>query len=138
MVVTAMLGKLGHQADVVGDGAEAVAAVQRVPYDLVLMDVQMPDMDGLEATAIRRLAAPAGPCRSTAATANAMSGQREQYLAAGMTDYVAKPIHLVELQAALARAVDKAPAGQPAAPLSGEARESEGPVAGGCAAATGG
>ena len=135
LVVTAMLDKLGHKADVVGDGAEAVAAIQRVPYDIVLMDVQMPDMDGLEATrAIRRLAAPAGAVPIVALTANAMAGQREQYLAAGMTDYVAKPIHLVELQAALARAVDQAPAGQPAAPSSREARESEGPVA----AATGG
>jgi PAS domain S-box-containing protein len=122
LVVTAMLGKLGHQADVVGDGAEAVAAVRRVPYDIVLMDVQMPDMDGLEATrAIRRLPAPAGAVPIVALTANAMTGHREQYLAAGMSDYVAKPIHLAELQAALARAVGNAdPLAQEAG--AGEAR----------------
>jgi PAS domain S-box-containing protein len=105
LVVTAMLAKLGHQADVVGDGAEAVAAIQRVPYDLVLMDVQMPEMDGLDATrAIRRLPGPAADLPIIALTANAMTGDREQYLAAGMTDYVAKPINLADLQAAIARA----------------------------------
>jgi PAS domain S-box-containing protein len=104
LVVTAMLEKLGHKADVVGDGAEAVAAVQRVPYDIVLMDVQMPEMDGIEATrAIRRMAPPAGAVPIVALTANAMTGHREQYLAAGMSDYVAKPISLAELQGALAR-----------------------------------
>jgi PAS domain S-box-containing protein len=109
LVVTAMLAKLGHQADVVGDGVEAVAAVQRVPYDLVLMDVQMPEMDGIDATrAIRRLPPPAGRLPVIALTANAMAGQREEYLAAGMTDHVAKPINLNDLQAAMARAVGAA------------------------------
>ena len=79
-------------------GQEAVDAVQVQPYDLILMDVQMPEMDGLEAT--RQIRAQAGPNQSTyiiALTANAMTGDREAYLAAGMSDYVSKPIEQGDL-----------------------------------------
>ncbi len=100
-----ILERMGYQADVAGTGREVVEAVQRQTYDVVLMDVQMPEMDGLEATRqIRqRWPNPAGP-RIIAMTANAMQGDREMCLAAGMDDYVSKPIQVTELQAALERA----------------------------------
>ena len=81
------------------DGQKAVAAVQREHFDLVLMDVQMPEMDGLEATAaIRNFEKTNGDHRRIVAmTAHAMNGDRERCLAAGMDGYVAKPIRLNEL-----------------------------------------
>jgi CheY-like chemotaxis protein/HPt (histidine-containing phosphotransfer) domain-containing protein len=105
MVVTALLGKAGHHVEVVGNGLEAVRAVQSAPYDLVLMDVQMPEMDGPTATReIRRLAEEVRGIPIVALTANAMAGHREEYLAAGMNDYVSKPIDQAELFRAIARA----------------------------------
>ena len=96
-----LLQQMGYRADLAANGLEALEAVQRQVYDLVLMDVQMPEMDGLEAS--RRLAAfPLRP-RIVAMTANAMQGDREACLAAGMDDYVTKPIRVEELAAALAR-----------------------------------
>jgi signal transduction histidine kinase len=101
-VVAHMLKRLGAQADLANDGEEAVAAVARGGYDIVLMDVQMPNVDGLDAT--RRIRAAAGPQpRIIAMTANAMAGDRERCLAAGMDDYVSKPISVESLQAALER-----------------------------------
>src|SRR5205814_9514204 len=90
-VAIAMLVKRGHQVDVVGNGREAVAAIGARPYDVVLMDIQMPEMDGFAATeAIRGL--PAGrQVPIIALTAHALSGERERCLARGMSDYVAKP-----------------------------------------------
>ena len=83
----------GHRLTVVGDGRQAVEAVAAGRFDLVLMDVMMPIMNGLEATAaIRALPPPARTLPIIALTANAMSGDREHYLAAGMTGYVSKPI----------------------------------------------
>jgi len=91
-VAVEVLGSLGLAPDVVGNGREAVAAVQKRAYDLVFMDVQMPVMDGYDATrAIRALALSPQPT-IIAMTAHAMSGDREQCLAAGMNDYVSKPI----------------------------------------------
>ncbi len=89
----AILEYAGHSIDVVDDGHGAVEAVRTKDYDVVLMDSQMPGLDGIEATRqIRNLPAPKGNLPIIALTANAMMGASEQYLAAGMTDYVSKPI----------------------------------------------
>ena len=97
-----LLGKFGYRADVAGNGLEAVAAVERQHYDVVLMDVQMPVMDGCEATRQIRHRWPAVP-RVVALTANAMDGDREACLSAGMDDYLGKPISPEALAAALRR-----------------------------------
>jgi len=96
-----MLSKVGYQVDVVGNGLEAMHALETIDYDLVLMDCQMPEMDGYEATALIR-----DPNSKVlnhkvpiiAMTANAMMGDREGCLAAGMTDYIAKPVDSRELR----------------------------------------
>jgi signal transduction histidine kinase/DNA-binding response OmpR family regulator/PAS domain-containing protein len=99
-----ILARLGYRADVAADGLEAVAAVARRVYDVVLMDVQMPELDGLGATRrIRRELPDDRQPRIIAMTANAMQGDRELCLAAGMDDYVSKPIRVDELVNALAR-----------------------------------
>jgi PAS domain S-box-containing protein len=100
-----LLEKLGYRADVVANGLEAVEAVGRQEYDLVLMDVQMPEMDGVQATQqiLERWADGERPW-IVAMTAEVMRGDREGFLAAGMNDYVAKPIRPQELIAAIARA----------------------------------
>jgi CheY-like chemotaxis protein/HPt (histidine-containing phosphotransfer) domain-containing protein len=105
------LTRLGHRADLVSSGAEAVAAVQSRQYEVVLMDVQMPDVDGLEAT--RRIRAHFGGRGPwiIALTANAEPGAREACLGAGMDDYLTKPLVAADLVAALARA--KPPGGRP-------------------------
>ena len=93
-----LLQRMGYRADVASNGIEAVESIERQPYDLVLMDVQMPEMDGLEAT--RRITgrwlAGQRP-RIVAMTANAMQGDREECLAAGMDDYLTKPIRVEQL-----------------------------------------
>jgi PAS domain S-box-containing protein len=100
----ALLGKLGYRADVVVNGAEVLDALARQRYDVVLMDVEMPVMDGLEASRrINQEWAPPQRPRIIAMTANAMEGDRETCLAAGMDDYLSKPIRREELAAALAR-----------------------------------
>jgi CheY-like chemotaxis protein/HPt (histidine-containing phosphotransfer) domain-containing protein len=89
----ALLAKAGHQTDVAENGHQAVDAVRRTAYDAVLMDVQMPELDGVEATKqIRALPPPACLVYIIALTANAMQGARAEYLAAGMDDYISKPI----------------------------------------------
>jgi signal transduction histidine kinase/CheY-like chemotaxis protein/HPt (histidine-containing phosphotransfer) domain-containing protein len=104
-VATLLLERLGYRADVVSDGLEALEALTRLPYDVVLMDVQMPVLDGLEATRRLRAELPADrQPRVIAMTANAMAEDREQCLAAGMDDYLAKPVRRDELAAALSRA----------------------------------
>ena len=100
----AMLLRLGYQTDVAGNGEEAVEAVMTLPYDLVLMDCQMPVMDGFEAT--RAIRAREGTIRHTtivAVTANAMEGDRERCLTAGMDDYLAKPFRAGDLNRVLER-----------------------------------
>ena len=99
-----LLGRMGYAADVAGNGAEAIAALERDAYDVVLMDVQMPEMDGLEATRQARARWPTRRLRIVAMTANAMEGDREMCLAAGMDDYVSKPIRPEALAAALVAA----------------------------------
>jgi CheY-like chemotaxis protein len=97
-----LLERMGYAADVAGDGLQAIAAIERSEYDVVLMDVQMPELDGLEATRRIRARWPgdAGP-RIVAMTANAMEGDREMCLAAGMDDYLSKPIRPEALGQAL-------------------------------------
>ena len=99
-----LLANLGYEADVAGDGLQALAALEDADYDVVLMDVQMPELDGLEATRRIRRQWPERPLHIVAMTANAMAGDREACLAAGMNDYVSKPIKPPELAAALSRA----------------------------------
>jgi signal transduction histidine kinase/HPt (histidine-containing phosphotransfer) domain-containing protein/ActR/RegA family two-component response regulator len=113
LVVTAMLERLGHRIVVVHDGRAAVAAVSQRRFDLVLMDVQMPEIDGIAATKlIRALPGSAGRVPIVALTANVLSGQREAYLAAGMEDCLTKPIVYEALVAALARwGAEPGPAG---------------------------
>jgi signal transduction histidine kinase/CheY-like chemotaxis protein/putative methionine-R-sulfoxide reductase with GAF domain len=97
-----LLEQMGYRADVASNGIEAVQSVERQPYDVILMDVQMPEMDGLEAS--RRICArwPRGQRPAIIAmTANAMQGDREMCLEAGMDDYVSKPIRTDELIKAL-------------------------------------
>ena len=103
-----LLEQMGYRADVAANGLEAVEAIERQPYDLVLMDVQMPEMDGFEASReiARRWPADRRP-RIVAMTANAMQGDRELCLAAGMDDYMSKPIHVEELVAALERSMGR-------------------------------
>jgi GAF domain-containing protein/CheY-like chemotaxis protein len=98
------LQQMGYRADLAANGIEAIESVERQIYDVVLMDVQMPEMDGLEATRriIRKLPVANRP-RIVAMTANAMQGDREMCLAAGMDDYLTKPIKLDQLAEALAR-----------------------------------
>jgi PAS domain S-box-containing protein len=99
-----LLAQMGYRADLAANGLEAIAAVERQPYDVILMDVQMPELDGLEASReiTGRWPRERRP-RIVAMTANAMQGDRELCEAAGMDDYVTKPIRVEELVAALER-----------------------------------
>jgi CheY-like chemotaxis protein/HPt (histidine-containing phosphotransfer) domain-containing protein len=105
--IAALLAKAGHAVDMVENGHQAVDAVlTRDAYDVVLMDVQMPELDGVEATKrIRALDPPKCDVPILALTANAMAGARDEYLAAGMDDYVPKPIRSAELRSKLAALV---------------------------------
>jgi CheY-like chemotaxis protein len=117
-----LLEKLGHRVAVARDGRETLAAWRGRPFDVILMDVQMPEMDGLEATAAIR-AAEAGTGRHTpvvALTAHAMVGHRERCLAAGMDDYLTKPVQPDDLARALAAV---AGLGDPTTPDEGVDRE---------------
>ena len=118
-----LLEKLGYRADVVANGLEAVEAVGRQEYDLVLMDVQMPEMDGVQATQqiLERWADGERPW-IVAMTAEVMRGDREGFLAAGMNDYVAKPIRPQELIAAITRTPSRR-----SGPASRAARDGSGP-----------
>ena len=103
-VALRLLERLGYQADVSANGLEALDRLDRAPYDVVLMDVQMPGMDGLEASrAICARWPPRQRPRIIAMTAEAMEGDRERCLAAGMDDYLVKPVRLDELARALSR-----------------------------------
>jgi signal transduction histidine kinase/ActR/RegA family two-component response regulator len=110
ILIQALLAQMGHDCDVVGDGIEAVRQAQARDYDLVLMDVQMPEMDGLTATrAMRALPGWTSQVPIVAMTANAMADDRSACLAAGMNDYVSKPIDAQALAQAIERAAATVP-----------------------------
>jgi PAS domain S-box-containing protein len=115
-VALGILKRLGLRADAVANGAEALRSLELLPYDLVLMDVQMPEMDGLEAA--RRIRDPKSTVRNhdvpiIAMTAHALRGDRERCLEAGMNDYVSKPVSPQELADALTRWLPRKPAARP-------------------------
>jgi len=107
MLATALLGKMGHRVDTVANGREAIEALARAPYDLVLMDVHMPEMDGLEATWRIRQAESTGRRHGrlpiVALTASTLEGDRQVCIDAGMDDFLAKPLNPDALRAVLAR-----------------------------------
>ena len=96
------LEKLGYRADVVGNGLEVIEALQRQPYDLIFLDIQMPEMDGYETARQIQLRWADRP-RIIAMTGNAMQGDREKCLAAGMDDYIVKPVRVDDLRTTLER-----------------------------------
>ena len=99
-----MLEKLGYRADLVANGFEALDALRRIPYAAVLMDCQMPDMDGFTATSeIRKREGSETHLPIIAMTANARQEDRDQCLAAGMDDYLSKPVDFKVLAEVLAR-----------------------------------
>jgi len=101
-VALSLLARIGYRADVVANGQEAIEALLRQPYDVVLMDGQMPEMDGSEATRqIRQQISANRQPHIIAMTADALQGDRERYLEAGMDDYISKPIRLEDLVRAL-------------------------------------
>ncbi len=107
-VARRMLQKLGCRAEIVASGLEVLTALKQRPYDIVLMDVHMPEIDGFEATRrVRSTIAPDLQPWIIAMTANALKGDRESCLAAGMDDYLSKPVRLADLEAALQKAVEE-------------------------------
>lgn len=120
MVAQAMIKKMGYVCEVAENGVEAVAGVASGRFSLVLMDCQMPEMDGFEATRrIRQLEGPERNIPIVAMTANAMEGDRERCIEAGMNDYVTKPVDPIEFKNAVRKALMSA---------AGKADEPNGPL----------
>jgi CheY-like chemotaxis protein len=107
VVAQRILTKIGYRATTVGNGQEALDVLERHTYDIVLMDLQMPGIDGLTATELLRKRSASKQPWVIAITANAMRGDRERCLAAGMDDYISKPVKPDQLRAALERAKTK-------------------------------
>jgi len=108
LVAVRMLACCGYEADTANDGVEAVAAVQRQPYDVVFMDVQMPEMDGIEATRqIRRRLPPSRQPRIAALTGAASDADRDDCLRAGMDDVVTKPFRAEDLVSTIERSRER-------------------------------
>ena len=107
LMAARMLGKLGHLTETACDGGEALELLKKRTFDAVFMDIQMPGMDGLEATNIIRNSLPDSSLDPhipvIAMTAHAMVGDREEFIEGGMTDYIAKPIELDEIETVLAQ-----------------------------------
>jgi len=109
-VIKMMLNKLGYGADAVANGLEAVKALEKTLYDLVLMDCQMPEMNGYDAAAVIRDPKSGVLNHSTpviALTANAMAGEREKCIEAGMDDYLSKPVLVKDLETILKKWLEK-------------------------------
>ena len=106
-----MLKKIGHRIDVANNGKEAVSAFQKKKFDLIFMDIQMPEMDGMEATAAIRALESKSETHTpiVAVTANAIKGDRERFLAAAMDDYVSKPIKKKVITGILAKFFNEKP-----------------------------
>jgi PAS domain S-box-containing protein len=120
-VTLRLLEQMGYRADVAADGLEVLEALERQPYDVILMDVQMPRMDGVEATQrIRERWPPEQQPRIVALTAHALTGDRERYLAAGMDDYISKPVRIEELVTVLRRCQPLADGTREAQPAGGD------------------
>jgi CheY-like chemotaxis protein len=102
-VALGLLKNIGYGADVAANGLEVIAALEVRPYDLILMDCQMPELDGYETTQQIRAKPDSGSMRIIAMTANAMRGESEKCLHAGMDDYLSKPVRLETLRDMLAR-----------------------------------
>jgi two-component system sensor histidine kinase/response regulator len=102
-VAIGLLNNIGYKADVAGNGLEVLAALDIRPYELILMDCQMPELDGYETTQRIRARKDCGSMRIVAMTANAMRGESEKCLEAGMDDYLSKPVRLEALRDMLAR-----------------------------------
>ncbi|MEM9989882.1 MAG: response regulator, partial [Pseudomonadota bacterium] len=109
MVMRAFLETEGHQVTIVGSGKDALKEVDKIDFDLIFMDVQMPEMDGLTATQhIRHRGDKKSAIPIIAFTANAMAGDQEEYLASGMSDYLAKPIDMTKLKEIVRKYSDRA------------------------------
>ena len=104
-----ILKRLGYKADVAANGIEVLQALERQPYDLVLMDVRMPEMNGLEATRIIRKRWPDSELAIIAVTAYALEGDREKCLEAGMDGYISKPVRIEDLAEQLNKIGSPAP-----------------------------
>ena len=112
-VAQLMLRRLGYRADLANNGREVLEALERQRYDIILMDVQMPEMDGLETTSEIHQRYPEGVRpHIIGITAHAMRGDRERFLAAGMDDYLSKPVQISDLTAALLASADRGRTGE--------------------------
>lgn len=130
-LIVRMIRKMGHSVNTVGNGAEALESLRHTPYDVVLMDVQMPVMDGLDASRrIHRSLSAAERPYIIALTANAMSEDRDACLAAGMDDYLSKPLRGVDLAEALDRVPHGPPAPSPEAARPARSPETAAPASG--------